>query len=281
MNWKGKLDSRRSFCALAGPVVHAFSQCSWPAAIFFAGVTWALRRCLGGVEEKVPAWVSSLREVWQVLAAVTIMNWLTFYWPSLRNEAVAISAVTLAAYAAAKGRQTTGRAWGVAWYAVILLVGSVLISAAPMVKRENLTVWMQPGPMADAAFASFLLFALPHGNALLLAPAAAICATGVLGVSAGQAAFYELSRNIRLFGTVPRFESLAAAAMTVSFAVTLTELIDSPEEKTDWKKTLLKGMLTASVWYLGVEIPAEYLTIGCIILWIVPKTIFFQKKQKM
>lgn len=281
MNWKSKLDSRRSFCALAGPVVHAFSQCSWPAAVFFAGVGWALRRCLGETEEKMPAWLSSLQELWQVFAAVTIMNWLVYYWPGLKTEAVAISATVLAAYAAANGRQASGRAWGAAWYVVIFLLGCVLVSSAPMIKGGNMTVWTQPGTIADASFAAFLLFSLPAGNALLLGPAASVCVTGVLGMEAGQAAFYELSRNIRLFGTVPRFESLAAAAMTISFAVTLTELMSNAEENPDWKKTLLKGTLTVCLWYLGVSIPTEYLTIGCITLWIVPRIIYFQKMKKM
>lgn len=281
MNWKEKLDSRRSFCALAGPVIHAFSQCSWPAAVFFAGTVWALKKCLGDSEQKVPAWMVALRELWQVLTAVTILHWLVGYWPALRSEAVAMSASVLSVYAVSCGRQASMRAWGAVWYAMILLLGSVLLSAVPTIQGENLGIWMHPGPLADASLAAFLLFTLPSGNALVLAPAASLCAAGVLGTGAGQAAFYELSRNIRLLGAVPRFESLAAAAMTIGFVVTLTELMTGEEENADWKKTLLKGILTASLWYLGLVIPSEYLTIGCIVLWIVPKIIIFQKLKKL
>lgn len=281
MNWKGKLDSRQSFCALAGPLVHAFAECSWPAAAFFAAVSWALHRCLGTGEEKIPSWVHPLRELWQVLAAVTLLNWLVLYWPGLCAEAVAASAVLLAVYAVSKGKAASARAWGVSWYAVVILLGSVLLSAVPMIDGENLSVWMQPGPLADASFASLLLFTLPSGSAILLGPAASLCVTGVLGLTAGQAAFYELSRNIRLLGAVSRFESLAAAAMTLSFAAALASLLGSGEEETDWKKTTLKGSAVLSLWYLGLEIPTQYLTIACILLWIVPKIVIFQKMKKL
>lgn len=281
MNWKGKLDSRQSFCALAGPMVHAFAGCSWPAAVLFAAVSWALHRCLGAGEEKIPAWLYPLRELWQVLAAVTLLNWLVLYWPGLRAEAVAASAVLLAVYAVSKGKAASARAWGVSWYAIAILLGSVLLSAVPMIEKENLSVWTQPGSLADASFASLLLFTLPTGSAILLGPAASICVTGVLGLTAGQAAFYELSRNIRLLGAVPRFESLAAASMTLSFGTALAGLLESREKAADWKKTILKGCTVFSLWYLGLEIPTQYLTIGCILLWIIPRIAVFQKIKKM
>lgn len=272
MNWKPDCKGtamRSAFCAAAAPVVHTAAGCPWWISLLTALFMGMIHHCASARE--VPSYVAGLRELFNTLAAVTILDWMTQYWNGLPDYAIVISAVVFALWVGSKDIQSAHRAWGIAFYFVVGLLASVLLSGLMDVHSDNLLPVMEQGKGWEAALGILLAFRFGCGAwTYAAAPIASFISLGVLG-TAGTVPFYELSRCIRFLGVAPRFESLCACAVTMSFLIGLTVLLSEERNSAKMERvTMIKAAWSVSLWYLGVRIPSEVLCLGILLLWVIP-----------
>lgn len=283
MFWRRSFDSeqvRAGLCAGVAPVLHTASGCPWYASMLISLTVIAVFHCAN--PKSVPRAVAVARELWNTLMASTVLGWLCSYWPTFPPYAVAVSTVALSLWICAQSQSGVFRAWGVAFYFIGALLLGVLVSAAGDVESENLLPAFQPGMGWEVVLGLLLAFRLGAGNVTFaLAPVSSFIAVGVLGLGAAVP-FYELSRSVRFLGVAPRFESLCACAMTMSFFAALSTLLDS--EKTAVPAGWMKAMKSAwvlTLWFLGVNIPAEILSLGIILLWVLPSLLGNRVEMKL
>lgn len=272
MFWKsrpGAEEARAGFCAGIGPILHTAAGCPWYASAVLFALMCAVDNCAS--PKQVPGAVGIVRELWNTLMAAAVLGWLCSYWPVFPPYAVAVSAVVLCLWINAKPPGASARAWGVAFYMIVSLLLGVLVSAVGDIEAGNLMPPFTPGMAARTALGLLLAFRLGGGKVgFAAAPICSAIAVGVLGVGTALP-FYELSRSIRFLGVAPRFEALCACAMTMSLLIALSKLLNS-EQTTSAKgwMSAMKAAWTLTLWYLGVNLPPEILSIGLILLWVVP-----------
>ena len=215
--------------ALAVPVMQAASGCSWLTAAAL-GVL-CLGVCAGVEALDVPEvkWLSVARWVWLTVILSAALQWTLYCWPS-DSPVIPGTILLLAAWTAAGGEEQSLRAGNLMRFFLIGLLGAVLLSGVWDMRTQNL----RPNWRMDNA----------DLVTVLLLPAAGVCLGGkgagtklfllalTIGVSAvvtgglsgpfaaaQNSAIYELSKSVRLLGVAERFESLAAAGMTLGYYV--------------------------------------------------------------
>lgn len=218
----------RFLTALAVPVMQAASGCSWLTA---AGLGILCLGICAGVEALgVPdtKWLRAAQWVWMTVLLGTVMGWTLYCWPS-DSPVIPGILLLLAAWTAAGGEELM-RAGNLLRFFLIGLLGAVLLSGLFDIRAENLRPsWrLDNGDLITVLLlpsAGICLGGKGMGTKLfLLALAIGVSAvvTGVLSgpFAAKQAsAVYALSKNVRLLGVAERFESLAAAGMTLGYYV--------------------------------------------------------------
>ncbi len=272
MNWKEECDTgaaRSVFCAGAAPIAHTAAGCPWWLTLLLAMLAGTMHHC--ACRRKVPAFVGGLRELFNTLAAVTILDWLTEYWTGLPDYAIVISALLFALWVSCAPSGASRRAWGVAFYFVTALLMSLLLSGLADVQPRNLLPELEMNRGWTAALGVLLAFRFGCGaGSYTLAPVTSFISLGVLG-TAGRVPLYELSRCIRFLGVAPRFESLCACAVTMSFLIGLSELLGKTEREIsrNWM-LVIKAAWSLSLWYLGARVPHSILCLGLFLLWVIP-----------
>lgn len=272
MNWKEECDTgaaRSAFCAGAAPVAHTAAGCPWWLTLLLAMLAGTMHYC--ACRRKVPAFVGGLRELCNTLAAVTILDWMTGYWTDLPDYAIVIAALLFALWVGCASDGASQRAWGVAFYFVAALLLTVMLSGLADVKLQNLQPELEVNRGWTAALGILLAFRFGcSAGSYTLAPVTSFVSLGVLG-TAGVVPLYELSRCIRYLGVAPRFESLCACAVTMSFLIGLGELLGKTERQAsrNWM-LVIKAVWSLSLWYLGVRIPHSILCLGLFLLWVIP-----------
>ena len=274
--------------AMAAPLVQTASASSWPAVLLVGalclGIGWGLER----IHSEPSPWLCVVQWFWLSLLNAEFLSWTMYCWPNYDDyHVVPLTLLSLAAWTAAKGKEHASRAGNVFYWFVIILIGAVLLSGIKDVKLENIEM---KAKIKDADLMT--VFLLPviglsvektekrtKLEILGLGIAASVVTTGVLTLqTAGKAAngFYELSRSLRLLGIGERFESLAAAAMTLGYYVLLTFLLSScsvgaarikpgKERWGVWSNAALTAL-----WFLwGFRLSSGILALGTVLTWLV------------
>ncbi len=274
--------------AMAAPLVQTASADSWLAVLLTGmlclGIGWGLER----IRSEPSPWLCVVQWFWLSLVNAEFLHWTMYCWPDYQNYyAVPLTLLILGAWTAAKGKEQASRAGNVLFWFAIILIGAVLLSGIKDVKLEKI------GPELRIKNAHLVtVFLLPvigrsvekgakgtKLGILGLGIATAVVTTGVLSAQAAADAdngFYELSRSLRLLGIGERFESLAAAAMTLGYFVLLTFLLSSCGDgaakiergKRNWG-VWSNAALTA-MWFLwGFRLSSAVLALGTVLTWVV------------
>lgn len=271
MNWKGfkSEKNRASFAAGLAPVLHTASACTWPLTLMLAMLAWAVSSCARSREESTVLRV--LRELWNTVAAVSVLEWMINYWPIFPDYAVAVAAVSLSLWIGSKPAGAAARGWAVAFYFVSALLAGVMVSALGDITADHLLPPFETGSGWLAALGLVMAFRFGCGRATwTVAPISSFVTLGVLG-TAGAVPFYNLSRSIRFLAVAPRFESICACAMTMSFLIGLSTLIRCDDDAAPKGWTIaVKSAWTLALWYLRAEAAPSVLCITGLLLWAVP-----------
>ena len=288
------------FGAAAAPIAHLAAGCSWPVALT-AGAAGILIGWIGSGKRAHAPWLCAIQWLVCVSAAGAGMHWMESFWQAGGSWGPLIL-LALAAWAAAK--TVTVQAGVLLLWFVGFLLGSVLLSAIPEIRLENLTF----GPEANEwerglqLMGVILLTGMVESSSdesrkrsggfpwLELAGYAVLCAVctqGVLSRSiASEAAspFYELSRSVRFYGTFQRFESLAVMGMMLGMFLYLSYLCtigrEAGEQAGIKKRTVNIWATVLSViffYMVGTGEDRGFLAIGIVIAgylipWAVGKT---------
>lgn len=215
--------------ALAVPVMQAASGCSWLTSAALGILCLGVCAGLEAMDVPETKWMSAVQWIWMTVVLSAALEWTLYCWPS-DSPVIPGTLLLLAAWTAAGGEEQSLRAGSLLRFFLIALLGAVLFSGVWDIRGENLRPnWR----MDNADLVTVLL--LPTAGVCLgskgvgtkffllaLAIAVSVVVTGVLSgpFAAGQtSAFYELSKSVRLLGVAERFESLAAAGMTLGYYV--------------------------------------------------------------
>lgn len=228
------------FGAVAAPIAHLAAGCSWPVALA-AGAAGILIGWIGSGKRDRAPWLCAIQWLVCVVAAAEGMHWMQSFWQS-GGSWVPLILLALAAWAA--GKTATVQAGILLLWFVGFLLGSVLLSAIPEIRLENLTfrpevnewerglrlmgvilltgVVESPSDERHKRSRGFPWLELA-GYAVLCA----VCTQGVLSwpiASKAASPFYELSRSVRFYGAFQRFESLAVMGMMLGMFLFLSYL---------------------------------------------------------
>ena len=242
--------------ALAVPVIQAASGSSW-LTVFALGIL-CLGVCMGVEALGVPEvkWLRGIQWIWMTVILSTMLGWSVDCWPT-DSPVIPGTLLLLAAWTASGGKERSIRAGNLLRFFVAALLGAVLLSGMWDMRAEHLRPSWQ---MNNTDLITVLL--LPAAGACLggkgvgakcallgLSVAAAVIVSGVLSgpyAAKQTSAFYELSKSVRLLGAAKRFESLAAAGMTLGyyvFACWSLSLCGS------WAETVTKKNASWMLWF--------------------------------
>lgn len=285
--------------AMAAPLARAAAGYTWPAVLTVGGITLFLSWWLAKYTAELKPWLVILQGLWASVIVSELLWWIGDCWPGHNSaKAAPLILLALAAWPASGGEGRAARVGCTLVWPVGFLLGAVLLSALPEVKAENLLPFWG---MRDASLIPVLLLPVLYGKGkkgsggktwiglLALAVLAAVAAAGVLSPGVcGRAgfAFYELSRSIQILGIAERFESVAAAGMTLGYFASASYLLSVPEGMENkgrmvWAYAGLAGIL----YVMDLRIDSRVLAIGSILLWVLfPAVssfkIIFQKTSK-
>lgn len=285
--------------ALAAPVIHLSAGLGWwtAAVVAAAGAalqllpSWKKREETKQKRESLARWGIS------ILAAGEVMEIMADCWPGQNGIRWVMGILLLlSGYLASKGREQTMEASVLLWWLIGFLFGSVLLSAVPEIKLGHLKAeytirqWRQalrllavlliPGLMPEKrSKEETWQLGLAVGT---LAVAAALCTQGVRSFrSAAQdeAPFYELSRSIRLYGTLDRMEGLAWLGLMLGSFLCLSYLMTAAAENGE-----RAGRTARSVWLAAAVILAgviEAIKIPVSILVLVVLLILYGNRREL
>lgn len=270
--------------AMLAPLAQASSGCSWPVIFLLSAL------CLGAAQwlscHALPQgkFLKLLQSLWTCVLGALVLQWISDYWPGHRENWVA--PLILLALAAGIDKNRAIRVACILLYPVLFLLGTIYLSAVPEMEPWQLIPRVRMTNMDIVPF--FLLPALERGAGgrkplwKLMLFAVAASAVSLLA-NTTKAPVYELSRNISLFGTGWRFESLASVAMTLGFFTALSYLMaaGSGTGKTKWGK----AVITALLYLWGIPYNSQAIAIGTVILFLIIPAVmtlqnFWRKKEK-
>lgn len=285
--------------AMAAPLAKAASGCSWLAVLAMGGFTLLVGWWLGRYRTAQKPWLDILQGLWTSVIISEMLYWCGDCWPSHGNgKAAALILLALSIWSACRGRQQAARVGCMLIWPVGLLLGLILLSAAPEVKLQNLyPAWQMP----DAALVTVLLLTtLYTGDGkgesagvcigfLCFAMITAVVDAGTLSPyvsSTSKAGLYELSRSISFFGVSQRLESVAAAGMTIGYFGGISYLLSIPEEAANRGRMMLAyGALAGLLFAMNIRLDSRVIAVGSILLRIIFPAVcslknLFQKPPK-
>ena len=266
--------------AVAAPAVHTAAASSWLTVLIIGSACLLACYLLGRETVRLPVWVETVQSLWAGLAAGEILGWIGNYWPNQGIGVVgSLVLLILAAWSVESDAEQGARIGCMLFWPLVLLLGGVLLSGLQEVRLENIKPEWK---MTDGSLAAILLIPALGGNRcagknkfllpgiLLLSLAASVIAMGVLSPEAEIATpMYELSRSLSLLGVSERFESLAAAGMTLGYFATLSYLLGTRRccaEKRGWR--WMPVIAAGGIYLLGAPISSMIIALGSIGLWI-------------
>jgi len=241
---------------------------------------------------------SALQWLWISLLSGNAAKWTGTFWPDYdRNGILGIVLIAVASWAAWNGKENASRVGKILAGSSIAVLGAVLLSGI-----RNTKYISQEICAADPMLIVVLLIPVIAGCAGIKTGKAGIWGSVVLGcvisfVSVGvlsgkeaaavNAPLLELSRSIRLLGLGERFESITAAALTISLFTVLAMLSVCAGEHASvlgetWRKKgiAVSGLISAVVCLSNKVIDWKIACIVSVILWYFGPIIFLKKIKK-
>lgn len=283
--------------AMAAPLAKTASVCSWPAVLILGSITLGIGGWLTMYPAEPRPWVEALQGLWGSVVASELLYGCGDCWPSHSNpKAAALILLALCVWANYKGRQRGARIGCMLVWPVGLLLGLIMLLAAPEVRLQNLyPSWEMP----DAALVTILLVPTLYkeqetkiriggrGVLLCFALAISLITAGVLSprVSSGAGTgVYELSRSIS--GVSQRLESIAAAALTMGYFGGIGYLLSIPEKTSNRGRMVVTyGALAGLLFLMDIRLDSRIMAIGSILIWAILPFLgglqkYFQKTEK-
>lgn len=267
--------------ALAVPLLHTASGASWVAVLPISLLCLAI--CLGmealAANWTMPEWMRWLQWCWVILTASQMLGWSAACWNETDNGFwIELVLTALAVWTACRGMTTAARTAGVLRYFLLAIAGAILLSAVKEIKPRNLLPeWRLSRGSLITVLLIPALFSQKEEIRIqekiwlgAIGLAASVISVGVLsGARADEVIvpFYELSRSLTFFGVVKRFESLAAAALTMGYFVVLT-LLFSYNPRKENRIIVAAGILALALSVFAGELDSRMLAVGAMLLWV-------------
>lgn len=278
--------------AMVVPLAQAVSVSSW-VSVLTVGLP-SIFLAMFVKPEKSPPWLALMQWTGIVILTSEYLHWTWGCWPEEGTELlVPVILLILAVLACMKGEAAAGRAAGVLRYGTFFAIGAVLFSGAGELEINRLAPQWR---MDSVSVIPLLLLPALGGESnnknaawaagiLLYTAAVSAVTTGVMQYKGD---FYQLSRSLSIFGVAERFESITAAAMTLSFFSLLAFLLSRGGAAweclggtTHTLGTLLAGILALILYLTGLRLPQIILTEGILVLWVVlPFLTSLKRKRK-
>lgn len=264
--------------AMAAPLAEAASHSGWPVALLLALFCTLL--CMGVAGIDVSRKLCLIQWCVIVMTTAEFLNWTYNCWPGRYTEyAVPATILILAVISACKGEEKAASAVNALRFGTFLVFSAVLLSGAGEMEWRNL----KPDWKIDAgSIAAVLLIpaiGAPSAERKKLRweiPVAAIAFSAITrGVMGRKADFYQLSRSISLLGAAERYESIVAAAMTISYYSLMTYLISMAGQA--WKKwggeqktgVRLCALLAIGVYLTGLRLNAVAMAMLMMVTFVI------------
>lgn len=179
---------------------------------------------------EAPGWIRAVQWAGIILLTAEFLNWTHSCWPGEGAEfVVPLVLLLLAEHTAEMGWEKASRASGILRFGIYGAFLIILLSGVQEIWLPNLRImWMIPSAGLITVCLLPVLWNPKEKNpqiGLRIGAEMIICAvvgTGVLGLGGD---FYTLSGSLSYMGSALRFESLAAAAMTMGFYALLSFLL--------------------------------------------------------
>ena len=268
-----------TLACLAAPIVHTASDLYWLDAVWISLLGAGIRCWTTG--RNTENGFLSVQRIIGILAAAQALVIMGDCWPKQKDmQWVLLILLMLAVLQAAKGEQAAIHGGLILWWLTAFLLGSVLLSAVPELKTRHWLVWSTERKWGKM-LALLTLLLLPcligkekkdrktEWSLLLLPIVCSLAVQGVLGQTGSgirKAAFYELSRSVRLYGILERMEAMAwlglmlGTYLYMSFLLVIT--VGGAEEKKD---RILLGIVSAGAAQIGAGILREEI-LGALLL---------------
>lgn len=214
--------------AMTVPLAQAASGKAWPVVLAVLAI--ALPIGLWRKTANAPAWLCGLQWLGTIALLGVFLDWTHTCWPEWGTEyTVPLVLLILAERSAEMGRDKASRAASVLRFGIYGVFVIILVSGLKEVWLPNLQPkWAMPPAELAIVCLLPLLGSQEHEHVrtgIWIASAALVCAIVGVGVQGTGGDFYTLSRSLSYLGTAQRFESLAAAAMTLGYFSLLSFLL--------------------------------------------------------
>lgn len=280
-------------CGMIGPAAVAAARSSWPL-VLAAGLLCSLLCVMIHSFSDSRVWQSKVYIVilifWQIATAVMIARWAGQCWTGKYAEKVVpVVLLALAAYSARKGAGQAARVGAVMFPVCALIFAVILAAGVTSLKLDRVSVGAER--LSPEMLVVFLLpvsaTMLPRertfGMVKVLLPLSitvaliSVCVTGVVSLAVAitqEAAFYEFTKSLSLFGTVERFESVAAVGVTISIFSILSMLFAGiahginrfAPEKQQWGVGISFAAAVAAT-VLGIIPDGGHMGILAVVIW--------------
>ena len=213
-----------------------------------------------------------------ILAAAQTLVMMEDCWPKQGNlQWVLMILLLLAALQAAKGEQSAIRGDLILWWLTAFLLGSVLLSAVSELQSRHWAAWRNERKW-EKMLELLTVLLLPcligrekksmksQWSLLLLPVACSFAVQGALvqtGSEEDTAAFYELSRYVRLYGIVERMEAMAWLGLMLGTYLYMTFLltIAAGKEEQEKNRNLMIVICAAAAEMISVILGEEILAV--------------------
>lgn len=220
---------------------------SWFETIAVSGIISLLVGCVLYLPMRINQnWYRILALAWLVAVGGTLGTWCTGIWPDDSYAAgVPIILLLLATIASLDGKEKAGRCAVVLAWIVGLLFAGIIGAGLSDQSWRMLHIWSDE-TLPSGAFLFLLpavstLMGIKKAKSVLWIPISVFLSTVVLviwtsmmlpeGVSgAVQWPFYEACKNLRLFGSVERFESFASVVVSMGYFAMFSYLLSAIRE---------------------------------------------------
>ena len=293
--------------AMTAPLAYYAGRCHWVLVLFTGALCSVI--CQYVLEAKENAvcravWYNGLQFIWLGVALGEMVKWSALCWPSDSGIAAALILLILAAAAAVCGKERIAGVCSVLMWGIAILYIILLAAGISNLHPEWLNV--REPLLEDYPVGLIFIFLIPLGKRMLCPSKSkkawigmgtmvlfgtllAIWTIGGLSQSGSRSyafPFYEFGKSLQLVGSVKRFESLIAVALTAGFfaleSMLLTisaELAENVKQGIGQKGIWLGALIAAVTAILGFDSEGIVLGAGSLLFWGLQPFCTIQKEK--
>ena len=293
--------------AMTAPLAYYAGRCHWVLVLFTGALCGAIcRYVLESKENSVcqAVWYNVLQYIWLGVALGEMVKWSALCWPSDSEIAAALILLILAAAAALCGKARIAGVcsvlmWGIAILYIILLAAGIsnlhpewLNVREPLLKEYPvglIFIFLLPMGKRILCQAKSKRVWIGMGTMVLFGTLLAIWTIGGLSESGSRSyafPFYEFGKSLQLVGSVKRFESLIAVALTAGFfaleSMLLTisaDLAENVKQGIGQRGIWPSALIAAVTAILGIDSEGLVLGAGSLFFWGLQPFYTIQKEK--